>query len=113
MRCVIQSILVLFAGLLVGTSMSKGKSGSAFYGFSLDSRVVPPEAAKHYWNDAIGEKSELTDVQDAGRARKIVQERFREDLHRIQWTWDRELRWKQVSQKPESSSNSSPAGVSP
>jgi hypothetical protein len=90
MRFFIQSILVLFAGLFLGASMMGYKSGRGFYGFSINSRIVPPGAARHYWNEAIGQKKpELMDLQ----------ERFHQDLQRIQWTWDRELSWKKAPAK--------------
>jgi hypothetical protein len=77
MRFLIQSILVLFAGLYVGTSMIGWKSGRAFYHFSINSRFAAPEAAGHYWDEAVLEKkTELMDPQDAALAKRIVEDRF-------------------------------------
>lgn len=90
----LQSILVLFAGLLLGTSMIGWKSGRAFYCFGTDSRIVPPEAAQHYWYKATGQNPQLIELQHAGQAKRIVEDSFRRDLQIMEWTWGRELRWK-------------------
>ena len=69
-----------------------------------------PHAARHYWEEAVREKPELAKDEDPVRAGRMVQERFREDLRRIEWTWDRELRW---TQDPNKSATASSPPVAP
>lgn len=83
----------LLAGLFVGVSMFTGKSGKAFYHFSINSRSVPSHVAGDYWERALRTNPSLQDLQDADQTREIVWSIFHEELKRMKWTWDSELDW--------------------